>query len=94
MGIVHTLYAVYGSVAKPGSAAEAKIREIVDRSLNDGGDNFVCIGNDGISVVVCDPAGDEVATAKRMAAFLDKALWSQIGVTFTNDDPVQTGSMA
>ena len=46
MGIVHTLYAVYGSVAKPGSAAEAKIKAIVDRSLNDGGDNFVCIGND------------------------------------------------
>lgn len=46
MGIVHTLYAVYGSVAKPGSAAEAKIKAIVDRSLNDGGNNFVRIGND------------------------------------------------
>lgn len=48
--------------------------------------------NDGISVVVCDPAGDEMATTKRMAAFLDKALWSQIGVTFTDDDPVPVGS--
>ena len=51
MGIVRTLYAVYGSVAKPGSAAEAKIKAIVDRSLNDGGDSFVRVGNDLYAVV-------------------------------------------
>lgn len=50
--------------------------------------------DDGVTIIVCDPAGDEVATAKRMAGFLDKTLWARIGIKFTDDDPVITGSTA
>lgn len=50
--------------------------------------------NDGISVIVCDPAGDEVATTKRMAKMLDVGLWALIGVKFPDDDPVPVGSTA
>ena len=76
------------------SAASA--REIARAAMSSTGTRAMRVEltsrNDGISVVVCDPAGDEVATTKRMAAFLDKALWSQIGVTFTDEDPIPTGS--
>lgn len=78
------------------SAASA--REIARAAMSSTGTRAMRVEltsrNDGISVVVCDPAGDEMATTKRMAAFLDKALWSQIGVTFTDDDPVPVGSTA
>ena len=78
------------------SAASA--REIARAAMSSTGTRAMRVElisrNDGISVIVCDPAGDEIATAKRMAAFLDKALWSQIGVTFTDDDPIPTGSTA
>ena len=78
------------------SAASA--REIARAAMSSTGTRAMRVEltsrNDGISVVVCDPAGDEMATTKRMAAFLDKSLWSQIGVTFTDDEPIPTGSTA
>ena len=51
--------------------------------------------NDGISIIVCDPAGDELATARRMAGMLDAALWTRAGIEFSPDkDPVPVGSTA
>jgi DNA-binding transcriptional regulator/RsmH inhibitor MraZ len=78
------------------SAASA--REIARAAMSSTGTRAMRVElisrNDGISVIVCDPAGDEMATTKRMAAFLDKALWAQIGVEFPDKDPIPTGSTA
>lgn len=52
-----------------------------------------CADN-GIQIIVCDPAGDEMATTKRMAGMLDKALWARIGVEFADRAPVPRGSTA
>ncbi len=48
----------------------------------------------GFQIIVCDPAGDEVATTKRMASMLDAALWARIGIEFTDKEPVPRGSTA
>lgn len=34
----------------------------------------------GLTVIVCDPAGDEEATTRRMAKMLDTGLWALVGV--------------
>lgn len=39
----------------------------------------------GLSLIICDPAGDEEATAKRIAKMLDVQLWALIGMQFTGD---------
>jgi len=46
----------------------------------------------GISVIVCDPAGDEAVTAKRMAKMLDATIWARIG-EFTDEEPKPVGAV-
>jgi hypothetical protein len=49
----------------------------------------------GPQMIVCDPAGDEITTTKRLAKFLDAALWSMVGVEPDPDgEPVPIGSSA
>lgn len=54
----------------------------------------VVVGDGGINVIVCDPAGDEMATTKKLVGLLDRALWSMIGVEFSDKDPIPVGSTA
>lgn len=48
--------------------------------------------NVGLSIIVCDPAGDEVATTMRMSKMLDASVWALVGVTFTDGPPQAVGS--
>ena len=56
----------------------------------------VCVENTdvGISVIVCDPAGNENETAAKMAHLLDASLWAHIGVKFTGEPGTPVGSSA
>ncbi len=79
------------------SAASA--REIARAAMSSTGTRAMRVElvsrNDGISVIVCDPAGDEMATVRRMAGMLDAALWTRAGIEFSPDkDPVPVGSTA
>lgn len=48
----------------------------------------------GISVIVCDPAGDETATARKIAKFLDAAIWAQCGMAVSDEPGKPIGSSA
>lgn len=48
---------------------------------------------DGIRLIVCDPAGDEMVTAKRIAGLIDKATRVLLGVEPTGE-AVSVGSTA
>lgn len=48
----------------------------------------------GISIIVCDPAGDETAMARKIAKFLDTALWAQCGLGISDEPGKPIGSSA
>jgi hypothetical protein len=48
----------------------------------------------GISVIVCDPAGNETETARKIAKFLDAALWAQCGLGVSDEPGKPIGSSA
>jgi aconitase B len=54
----------------------------------------VCVENTnvGLSIIVCDPAGNEPDTAARIAKMLDASLWAMCGVEFTGNPGTPVGS--
>jgi predicted nucleic acid-binding protein len=53
------------------------------------------LDNGAVEVIVCDPAGDEVATTKRLAGLLDAGILAMLGAKVDpTKEPTQRGSMA
>lgn len=79
------------------SAASA--REIARAAMSQTGTRairaeMVVHGDGTIQVIVCDPAGDEIETARRVAQLMDVGILSSIGAKPKDDDPVPVGSTA
>lgn len=79
------------------SAASA--REIARAAMSQTGTRAIraemVVHSDGtIQVIVCDPAGNEIETARRVAQLMDAGILSSIGAKPKDDNPVPVGSTA
>jgi hypothetical protein len=52
------------------------------------------VDDGGIRLIVCDPAGNELETTKRVAELFNAALLARCGIKLTDDEPTPYGSTA